>query len=148
MTTSELQELVMTLYDSRKEAREFLEYWCEPDADKTLDKYLLDIQRVFFIGGKRPRRKPSLTELNRLVSNFMKMEMDQETTARFLIEVVQTECDWLQTRRFRLSYRPSVLKYLGAARQFIDNAWEEENNPFLLKLDQIEQRIKDLFRYV
>ena len=49
MDRDSLSEIICELYDARPEAKEYLEFWINPDADKELDKYRQKIFKQFFI---------------------------------------------------------------------------------------------------
>ncbi|MDE7115963.1 MAG: hypothetical protein K2O56_06020 [Muribaculaceae bacterium] len=51
-----LAEIICEMYDARPEAREYLEFWVNPDADKELDKYKRKIFRILFISDGKPRK--------------------------------------------------------------------------------------------
>lgn len=148
MTADQLSELVMELYDARKEAREYLEYWSDPQPEKWVEKAKKDICRVFYLHGENPRRRPSLSDLNTIVKHFMTLGIDRDLTSDVLLYVAETECEWLEQRWRRLSYRTSMMKNLDAARLYIENAYpESEPNPYQIRLDRLQDQVATLFYY-
>lgn len=148
LSSDQLIELLLELYDIRKEAKEYLEYWTDPDAGKSLEKADKEVHRVFFSSTTNPRRRPSLADLNQIVKHFMTLSLDRETTADFLLRVIETECEWLEHRWRRLSYRSSVMKNLEAARLYLENAFPaEEDNPFSLRFERVNERAHSLFSW-
>lgn len=148
MTADQLSELVMELYDARKEAREYLEYWSDPQPEKWVEKAKKDICRVFYLHGENPRRRPSLSDLNTIVKHFMTLGIDRDLTSDVLLYVAETECEWLEQRWRRLSYRTSMMKNLDAARLYIENAYPEgESNPYQIRLDRLQDQVATLFYY-
>ena len=155
MTAEQLSELLLELYDIRKEARDYLEFWVDPDPAKTVAKAEKEVRMIFYTSTAVPRRKPSLSELNRIVKHFMTLGLDRDSTAEFLLYVAETECGWLELRWRRLSYRSSMKKNLEAADLYIENAFPEasnsehllKENPCTIRLERLRERVSSLFYY-
>ncbi len=159
MTADQLRELVLELYDIRKEAKEYLDYWANPDPRKAVEKAEKEVRRVFYTSLTTPRRRPALSDLNTIVRHFMTLALDRDLTAEFLLYVAETECEWLEQRWRRLSYRTSMLKNLDSATLFLENAYndaagEEEVtdktvnpalNPYQIRLERLQDRVHSLF---
>lgn len=146
MTAEQMAAMVLELYDIRKEARDFLDYWSDPEPDKWLEKWKGDVRKVFYSAGTTSRRRPVLTTLNTLVKYFITLGMDSERTSDFLLYVAETECEWLEQRWRRLSYRTSMLKNLENCKLYIENAFpDEEENPFRVRLERLTERVDALF---
>ena len=62
--------LLKNLYACRKDAKDFLEFWADPDEDKELERVKERIHKLFFLPHDKPRRKPNMTEIKTLVKNF------------------------------------------------------------------------------
>lgn len=125
MTAPQIAEMVLELYDARKDAREYLEFWLEPDSVKALEKARQQVEKIFFTTPDRPRRRPSLTDLNSLVKDFTTMVYDRIPVADLLIHVAETQIRWLGTRWRRLSYRSSLRKHLDQASLYLDQAFPD-----------------------
>lgn len=148
MSADQLSELVLELYDVRKEAKEYLEYWLNPDPKKWLEKAEKDAGRIFYVSSGNPRRRPSLSDLNTIVKHFLTFGMDREQNAEFLLYVAETECGWLEQRWRRMTYRTSMLKNLENARLYIENAFPDpDKNPYALRLERLTERVNSLFLY-
>lgn len=52
--------VLLELYDARKDAREYLEYYVNPDENKMLEKYKAVIAKEFFPAKGRPRARTSV----------------------------------------------------------------------------------------
>lgn len=57
----ELITMVTELYDARKEAKEYLEYWIDPDAKRELERVEKLVDRQFFTPQGVSRRAVSAT---------------------------------------------------------------------------------------
>lgn len=148
LTKEQLEELIVELYDIRKEAREYLDYWADPDPKKALEKAEKEVRRIFFVSGVNPRRRPSLTELNQIVKHFMTLSIDHELTSEFLFHVAETECEWLGLRWRRMTYRTSMMKNLENLRIYLDNAYpDEDKSPFALRFERLNEGVRALFHY-
>lgn len=93
-----LVNLLMDLYACRKDAKDFLEFWADPDEDKELDRIKERIHKLFFLPHDKPRRKPDMTEIKTLVKNFRTLGPDPEKIADLLIYVPEQMFEWLQRR--------------------------------------------------
>lgn len=146
LTSDQLTDLLLELYEVRKEARDYLDHWCDPDESKTLDKAKTAIHRIFYIGADRPRRRYAASDITTQVKHFMTLGLDRTTIADFLLYVAETQCEWLEGRYRRLSHLSSMKKNLGAARIYIETGWADETpNPFALRLERLGLRCAGLW---
>lgn len=151
MPAEQLVELVLELYDARKEAKEYLEFWLEPDTPKALEKAKKKVERVFYSGEDSPRKRPSLTELNRITRDFTSQVFDTESIADLLIYVAEKECEWLEGRWRRLSYRSSIKKNVDTAALYIEQAYGTEPDPVAdglrERMERVRTRAAGLYHY-
>lgn len=70
-------QLVLDLYTSRKETREYLEFFINPDVEKLVDKYHTAINRELMRGSWR-RSKARISTLKNLVKEFESFGVDAE----------------------------------------------------------------------
>ena len=56
----QIATVLLELYDARKDAREYLEYYVNPDENKMLEKYKSVIAKEFFPSKGRPRARTSV----------------------------------------------------------------------------------------
>ena len=87
LSKEQIIEIVTEMYDARKEAKEYLEYWLEPDSDKELERREVMIKRLFFTTSDRPRKLPSVTDIKKVVKDFTTICFDSEKTALLLLYV-------------------------------------------------------------
>ncbi|MDE7161049.1 MAG: hypothetical protein K2O24_09475 [Muribaculaceae bacterium] len=155
MPAEQMAEMVLELYDARKDAREYLEFWQEPDAQKALEKARKGVEKVFFTSPDRPRRRPSLTDLNKIVKDFTTMVFDRVPVADLLIHVAETQADWLDTRWRRLSYRTSLHKHIDTAALYLEQAFPDnpdgtpdpEGEGLALRLSRARDHAAALYPY-
>ena len=98
MDRDSLSEIICELYDARPEAKEYLEFWINPDADKELDKYRQKIFKQFFISGSKPRKSPVFKEIKTCIKYFTTLCIDYEKTADLMLYYVEQGCEL--TRQF------------------------------------------------
>ena len=71
MDKQEIISMVEELYDARKEAKEYLEYWINPDPQKELERVEKLIERQFVTPQGVNRRSPSLPAIAKIIKDFM-----------------------------------------------------------------------------
>lgn len=145
MTAEELSTVVMELYEARKEAKEYLEYWLEPDSGKELEKFCKLVDRQFFTSAGVNRRSPSLPEINKIVKNFMTLCYESEKVAELLLFIPERMADWLEERYRRVSYRASLRKYLNEAKLYIET--HELMDRFGLRLERLEVKVEGIEKW-
>ncbi len=138
MEPDEIINVVMELYDARKEAKEYLEYWLNPDSEKELEKCRKLIDRQFFTPQGVNRRSPSLPTINKIVKDFMTICYEPERVADLLLFIPERMADWLEERYRRVSYRSSLKKYLGEAKLYIES--HELEALYGLRLERLTEK--------
>lgn len=146
LTKEEIITMVTELYDARKEAKEYLEYWIDPDADKELERVEKIVDRLFFTPQGVARRSLSLPTLNRHVKDFMTICFEPEKVAQLLLFITERMADWLEVRYRRLSYRASLRKYLGEAVLYVET--HELESRYGVRLEQLRERVEALENYL
>ncbi|MDE5843166.1 MAG: hypothetical protein K2H35_05470 [Muribaculaceae bacterium] len=145
MPADELVTVIMELYESRKEAKEYLEYWLNPDADKELERCTKLIDRQFFTSAGVNRRSPALPEINKIVKNFMTLCYESDKVAELLLFIPGRMADWLEERYRRVSYRSSLRKYLNEAKLYIET--HDLTARFGLRLERLEERVEAIEKW-
>lgn len=136
-----LVNLLMDLYACRKDAKDFLEFWANPDEDKELERVKERIHKIFFLPQDKPRRKPDMSEIKTLVKNFRTLGPDPEKIADLLIYLPEQMLEWLQRRKGvgMTAARPRFDSMLEESRTFIESACLEQ--VFGMRLDGISELI-------
>ena len=141
----EIITMVTELYDARKEAKEYLEYWLEPDAGKELERVEKLADRQFFTPQGVSRRSLSLPTLNKLIKDFMSICFEPEKVAELLIFITERMADWLEVRYRRVAYRTSLRKYLNEAVLYVET--HELESVFGIRLERLRGRVEALESY-
>ncbi len=98
MDKDSLVEMIMEMYSARREARDYLEFWVNPDLDKETESLKAKIRKGFFIGEDKPRRKPNFTELKLQLKNYFTLchEIDHIIDIRlYYADIIY---QWLKAR--------------------------------------------------
>lgn len=145
MDKQEIISMVEELYDARKEAKEYLEYWINPDPQKELERVEKLIERQFVTPQGVNRRSPSLPAIAKIIKDFMTICFDPEKVAELLLFLVEKECEWLEVRYRRVSYRTNLQKNLREAELYIEtNALE---SLYAIRLERLKERVEALDAY-
>ncbi|MDE6330255.1 MAG: hypothetical protein K2L83_06035 [Muribaculaceae bacterium] len=100
----QLIEMVVELYSSRKEAKEYLDYWLEPDEEKELERCKTLVGREFFTPGGVARRTPTATSVNRIIKSFESLCCAPEHVAELRLTAAETLASWIEKRKRRSTY--------------------------------------------
>lgn len=142
METSEIAEMVMELYDARPEAKEYLEYWLNPDPEAELEKYKLKAHRLFFTASGKPRKRPTITYLRQLTKYFSSICFDSEILSELYVYICSLDIEWLRTRRNPLTNIKTIKSNLETAKLFVESSGLEDR--FGIKLDRLEEELAEL----
>lgn len=91
----QLRELILDLYDSRKEAKEYLDFFMNPDVKDTVEKYRKMLSKVYFNTKGRPVRQFALSEGNRIVKNAVSLGLPPEDSFEIMFLNVADAISWL-----------------------------------------------------
>lgn len=76
-----LVQVILDLYDARKVAKEYLEFFMNPDPQAALEKGKKDIYRNYFTPQGRPKAKMSIKAGNEIVADFIRLDIPPEQVA-------------------------------------------------------------------
>ncbi len=103
LSREQLVEMILELYAARKEAKEYLDFWADPDVERELEKATLKINRLFFLSADKPRKKPKLSSVKSTVKSFMELVADRDTVCRLYISLLETLRRWAQANDYHVS---------------------------------------------
>lgn len=144
MDKSQLVEIVCELYDARKEAQEYLEYWLNPDPAKELEMAKEKVMKMFFFSSGKNRKEPSATALKKLVKDFSVTVFDADMVADLMVYIMVQHWNWLchKTSAF-LSSEQSMRRSFENARTYIEaNGLESKYHKVF---EQMGEWIDDFF---
>lgn len=139
-------EIVCELYDARKEAKEYLEYWLNPNPAKALETAKESVDKMFFFTSGKNRKEPSATSLKKLVKDFSLMVFEPEMIADLLVHIAMQHYKWLtgKTSGF-MTVETSVRRSYENAFTYVEGAGLEP--VYGLKLQRLKEYIDDFFRH-
>lgn len=93
LTQEQVVDVVMELYDARKEAKEYLEFYLAPDSKAELERYKKTIRREFF-PARGDAMHPSLAKCKKLVSDFQKMKAESTHVADLMLHFIEQASEY------------------------------------------------------
>ncbi len=144
MDRDSLSEIICELYDARPEAKEYLEFWINPDADKELDKYRQKIFKQFFISGSKPRKSPVFKEIKTCIKYFTTLCIDHEKTADLMLYTLDLYQLWLSERKRIMSHQTRVERFINDTAAYIESHNLEDR--YELRFNRIREEMSELFK--
>ena len=87
---------MLELYDARKEAKEYLEFYLTPNSNAELEKCKKAIRQEFF-----PTRgfseKPSFAKCRKVISDFQKLKPEPACVADLMLFYIEQGCEYTMT---------------------------------------------------
>ena len=88
LTKEQVIEVMLELYDARKEAKEYLEFYLAPDSNAELEKC-------------KPTRgfseKPSFAKCRKVISDFQKLKPEPACVADLMLFYIEQGCEYTVT---------------------------------------------------
>lgn len=115
-----LVQVILDLYDARKEAKEYLEFFMDPDPKIALEKAKKDIYRNYFTPQGKPRAKMSVKTGNDIVNDFIKLDIPSEQVSDLMVYHVEVVLSRLVVRHIvRETAWTSAINVFRKASEFI-----------------------------
>ena len=96
LTKEQVIEVMLELYDARKEAKEYLEFYLTPNSNAELEKCKKAIRQEFF-----PTRgfseKPSFAKCRKVISDFQKLKPEPACVADLMLFYIEQGCEYTMT---------------------------------------------------
>ncbi len=91
LTQKQVIDIVMQLYDAKKEAQEWLDYYLQPDESAKLEHYKKIIYEEFYPSGRKmPQTRFAVCR--KAISEFKKLKPRDEYLAELMVFYVETGC--------------------------------------------------------
>lgn len=142
LNNEELIELICDIYDARKEAKEYLEFWISPNPESAFEKAKEEIYKKFFYSSGKSKGLPAATELKKIIKDFSTISFDSEQISELMLYLCQTQAAWLSSRTS--NYMASARQFeknVANTRAYIENAGLEER--FRQVIERYEGLAKD-----
>lgn len=89
-------ELFLKLYDARKEAKEYLDFYLMPNSMAEVEKYKKAIRQEFF-PDRGFSEKPSFAKCRKVISDFQKLKPDPHCVADLMLFYIEQGCEYSVT---------------------------------------------------
>lgn len=142
MDTKEISEMILELYDARPEAKEYLEYWLDPNPQNELERYKEKVKKLFFTPTEKPKKSPTLTSIKNILKYFSTLCYDDEMQTELRIYIAETYVKWLVNIKRPLRYIKTVTSNIESAEEYVEQRGLEER--FSLKLIGLKGQIETL----
>lgn len=145
MSRDEIVEMVLELYDARREAKDYLDYWVSPTPDKALDDTKAHVEKMFFYSTGKNRKQPSATDLKNVVKDFSTLVFDSEKVADLLLLIGEYQLKFAkQKKNGFMQSEGALMRALGNARTYIEGAALE--SLYGLRLERLAEQVEDFLR--
>lgn len=91
MQKAEIIGLVAELYEAKKEAKEYLDYWMNPDEDAKLEEYMKIVRYEFYPPGNR-EPKTRFSVCKKAISDYKKLKPSAGAMAELMLCLVENAC--------------------------------------------------------
>ncbi len=108
MTKEDIIELVLDMYATREQAKEYLDYHAEPDENSKLDEYKAIIKDEFYPANKRKEPKARFTICRQTLESFKKFKPSADALAELMVSYME----WVT--KFTYDYGEMRLQYYDA----------------------------------
>lgn len=110
------------LYEAKREAKNYLDYWMNPDEDAKLEEYKKIIRYEFYPPGNR-EPKIRFSVCKKAISDYKKLKPSAGAVAALMLCMVENACLFTaESGDMWESYYDSVISNFGALLKHIDKA--------------------------
>lgn len=92
MDKSEIIAMVMEMYDARKEAKEYLEFYASPNENAKLEEYRRIITEEFYPSRRTREPKTRFSVCRKALSDFKKLRPSEEALAELMVSYMECAC--------------------------------------------------------
>lgn len=143
LSKEELTDLLLQLYDVRPEAKEYLEYWENPEIESTCEKYRIRIFKLFFMSEGKPRKSPDFKELKTQLKYFSTLFMDIENQAQMKMYALEIYALWLESRTKVMAHEKRITTMCMDLREYIET--NQLNDIMGIRFNNTMERLNYLF---
>lgn len=94
MPKEDIIRMVLEMYDARKEAKEYLDYYANPDEDCKLKEYKDIIREEFYPANERKEAKLRFAVCRKAVSDYKKLKPSPDKIADLMLFYVENACQF------------------------------------------------------
>lgn len=122
LTHDQVVEVILDLYDARKEAKEYLEFYLAPDSEGLMEKARQKVRGYFTARTGRPLRCPKLGKCAKVIADYASLSPDPRCVAELMVYYVELGLGFIKgMRRGREQFYTSVKTAFARAVKFISS---------------------------
>lgn len=141
LSHEQIMEVVLELYAARKEAKDYLDYFMEPDEEKMLEKYRAVITKEFLPGPGRVKGRTS--RCRKAIKEFTTLHPHPSRIADLMLTMVESIMTY--DRRVRWVKESQENAAVNTFREALDTIWRNEMMPqFDRRIATITDKISGL----
>lgn len=91
MSREQIVELMVELYDARREAKDYLDFFVNPDIDGRLDKARVGIKKEL-VRSSKGRNKARISRVRRYIKDISSLNPGVEPVVEIMTYAVETAC--------------------------------------------------------
>lgn len=119
LSKEQVIEMILELYDARKEAKDYLEFYLPPGSNAELEKCKKAIRKEFF-PSHGFSEKPSFAKCRKVISDFQKLKTDPTFVADLMLFYIEQGCEYTVVYGDMWEqYYTTLENNFGKAMQFI-----------------------------
>ncbi|MBD5269591.1 MAG: hypothetical protein HDS43_03105 [Bacteroides sp.] len=118
LSKEELLECVMEMYVASKDAKLYLDFWADPDIEKTFEKAEKKLFTLFFHPNNEPKRAPRMGKLKEIIKDFTSLVKEPEEEARLRTSALTYAAQWIEANDRHLSNSTTLRKFLADSLTF------------------------------
>ncbi len=94
MSKGDIIKMVLELYSARKEAKEYLDFYVEPDEKGKLEEYKRIIKEEFYPKKETREPKTRFSVCRKAISDFKKLKPSEELIAELMVFYMENACQF------------------------------------------------------
>ncbi len=102
LSKDDLVEVLLELYAARKEAKEWLDFWADPNEEQKLQQYCEMVTKEFAKAGRNPARV-HFSKFRKSVSDFKKMQASPRSIIDLQLHIVRCTASCRRARPQQLN---------------------------------------------
>ncbi|MDE6247042.1 MAG: hypothetical protein K2M41_04270 [Muribaculaceae bacterium] len=138
----ELINTIIELYDARKDAKDYLEYWLAPDPQGELEKCVKLVNRQFYTPQGLSRRSPQSSAISKILKDFSTICFEPEKVAELMMQICTISLNWINEKYRGVSHRTSLQKRLTELEQYIE--LHQLEDLYGLKLSRLRESVTEM----
>lgn len=119
LTAAQLTELICELYDSKLPAKDYLDFFADPDVDKAIERAKKNVAKEFS-RSSRGRNKTRVTRVRRMLKDFSSMNPGAEPILELMVFAVVTAVDVAKTQWMKETVQNGVARLMSETVCYAD----------------------------